>query len=55
MVLKSHKSPAGTLVVFEHIAKILKDNPLGDPHVRKLAPYALRSDSDNPKRDKDTF
>ena len=27
---------AGTLVVLEHTSKILKGNPLGDPHVRKL-------------------
>ncbi len=27
---------AGTLVVLEHVSNILKSNPLGDPHVRKL-------------------
>jgi hypothetical protein len=27
----------GTLVVLEHASKILADNPLGDPHLRKLA------------------
>ena len=27
---------AGTLVVLEHDSKILKGNPLGDPHIRKL-------------------
>ena len=27
---------AGTLVVLEHSSKILKGNPLGDPHVRKV-------------------
>ena len=37
MALKRPKGPAGTLVVLEHASKILKDNPLGDPHVRKLA------------------
>ena len=37
MALKRPKGPAGTLVVLEHTSKILKDNPLGDPHVRKLA------------------
>jgi enterochelin esterase-like enzyme len=33
------RSPAnsGTLVVLEHASEILKDNPLGDPHVRKVA------------------
>jgi S-formylglutathione hydrolase FrmB len=37
MSLKRPKGPSGTLVVLEHTSKILKDNPLGDPHVRKLA------------------
>jgi hypothetical protein len=27
----------GRVVVLEHVSSILKDNPLGDPHVRKLA------------------
>ena len=36
MALKRPKGPAGTLVVFELATKILKGNPLGDPHVRKL-------------------
>ncbi|MGH8736877.1 MAG: alpha/beta hydrolase [Burkholderiales bacterium] len=37
MSLKRPKGPAGTLVVLEHDSKILRDNPLGDPHRRKLA------------------
>jgi len=37
MALKRPKGPAGTVVVLEHDSKILKDNPLGDPHVRSLA------------------
>jgi len=37
MTLKRPQGPAGTLVVLEHASKILKDNPLDDPHVRKLA------------------
>ncbi len=37
MALKRPKHPPGTLVVLEHTSKILKGNPLGDPHVRKLA------------------
>src|SRR5260221_11320094 len=37
MALKRPKGRAGTLIVLEHTSKILKDNPLGDPHVRKLA------------------
>ena len=36
MALKRPKGPAGTLLVLEHTSKILADNPLGDPHVRKL-------------------
>jgi hypothetical protein len=35
-MLKRPKGAAGTLVVLEHVSKILKGNPLGDPHVRKL-------------------
>jgi S-formylglutathione hydrolase FrmB len=37
MALKRPKGHAGTLVVLEHTSKVLKNNPLGDPHVRKLA------------------
>jgi hypothetical protein len=37
MALKRPKGPAGTLLVLEHVSRILRDNPLGDPHVRKLA------------------
>ena len=37
MALKRPKGPSGTLVVLEHSSKILKGNPLGDPHRRKLA------------------
>ena len=36
MALKRPQSPAGKLVVLEHTSQILADNPLGDPHVRKL-------------------
>ena len=36
MALKRPKGPAGTLLVLEHDSRILRDNPLGDPHVRKL-------------------
>jgi hypothetical protein len=36
MSLKRPKGPAGTLVVLEHSSSILKGNPLGDPHVRKV-------------------
>ena len=37
MSRKSIAKPSGTLVVLEHDSKILDGNPLGDPHVRKLA------------------
>src|SRR3954470_2594944 len=36
-MLKRPKGSTGTLVVLEHVSQILKGNPLGDPHVRKLA------------------
>ena len=37
MALKRFKGHPGTFVVLEHLSEILKDNPLGDPHVRKVA------------------
>ena len=37
MPIKRPKGPAGTLLVLEHDSRILRDNPLGDPHLRKLA------------------
>jgi S-formylglutathione hydrolase FrmB len=37
MALKRPKWQDGTIVVLEHESRILSDNPLGDPHVRKLA------------------
>jgi S-formylglutathione hydrolase FrmB len=37
MTRKRPKGPEGTLVVLEHDSRILRGNPLGDPHVRKLA------------------
>ena len=36
MARKLSPGPAGTLVVLEHSSGILKDNPLRDPHLRKL-------------------
>ena len=36
MALKRPKGHAGTLVVLEHTSQVLKGNPLGDPHVRRL-------------------
>jgi len=37
MALKRPKGTAGTVVIVEHDSRILRDNPLGDPHRRKLA------------------
>src|SRR5258708_3997260 len=37
MALKRPAWSAGALVMLEHDSKILRGNPLGDPHVRKLA------------------
>jgi enterochelin esterase-like enzyme len=36
MALKRPKGDPGSAVVLEHVSKALKNNPLGDPHVRKL-------------------
>src|SRR5688572_1868906 len=36
MALKRRQGAPGTFVVLEHTSKVLKDNPLRDPHVRKL-------------------
>ena len=37
MARKRSQRDAGTVVVLEHRSSILADNPLGDPHLRKLA------------------
>ena len=49
MALKRFKGDAGTTLVIEHVSEILKDNPLGDPHVRKLAVW-LPSEYDHSGR-----
>jgi S-formylglutathione hydrolase FrmB len=36
-MLKRSRWHAGTLQVLEHVSRVLKGNPLGDPHVRRLA------------------
>jgi S-formylglutathione hydrolase FrmB len=36
MALKRPRGPAGTFLVLEHDSRILRGNPLGDPHVRKV-------------------
>jgi S-formylglutathione hydrolase FrmB len=37
MARKRPVQGAGTIVMLEHRSKVLADNPLGDPHVRRLA------------------
>ena len=37
MSRKSIAKPSGTTVVLEYDSRVLAGNPLGDPHVRKLA------------------
>jgi Putative esterase len=37
MALKRPKWKDGTVVVLEHVSTVLKGNPLGDPHIRRLA------------------
>ena len=37
MALKRPRWSEGTVVVLEHVSRVLRDNPLGDPHVRRLA------------------
>ena len=37
MALKRSKARTGTVVVLEHTSQVLKGNPLGDPHVRRVA------------------
>jgi enterochelin esterase-like enzyme len=39
MALKRPSWNAGTVVVLEHESQVLRDNALGDPHVRRLAVY----------------
>jgi len=36
MTLKRPRWPTGRLVTLEHVSKVLKGNPLGDPHTRRL-------------------
>jgi hypothetical protein len=50
MTLKRAKGPAGTLAVLEHHSQILKDNPLGDPHVRQLAVWLPPQYDDGSRR-----
>ena len=48
MSLKRPKGHPGTLVVLEHHSRILRGNPLGDPHVRKLGAFAKAANGARP-------
>jgi len=37
MALKRPRWKPGTVVTLEHASSVLRDNPLGDPYVRRLA------------------
>ena len=37
MTVKRVRWPQGRIVFLEHTSKVLEDNPLGDPHVRRMA------------------
>lgn len=50
MALKRFKGRSGTLVVLEHQSSILKDNPLGDPSVRKVGVWLPPQYDDTPNR-----
>ncbi|MEO8202935.1 MAG: alpha/beta hydrolase-fold protein, partial [Betaproteobacteria bacterium] len=50
MALKHSKAPPGTVVVLEHTSKILKGNPLGDPHVRKVGAWLPPQYESEPQR-----
>jgi enterochelin esterase-like enzyme len=48
MAIKHPPRRPGTVVVLEHVSKVLAGNPLGDPHVRKLAVW-LPPQYDDPR------
>jgi enterochelin esterase-like enzyme len=50
MALKRPKGNAGNFLVLEHRSEILKDNPLGDPHVRKLGVWLPPQYNETPYR-----
>ncbi|MDA2933666.1 esterase family protein [Acidobacteria bacterium AH-259-D05] len=49
-MLKRYRGPRGTVVKLRHESKILKDNPLKDPHVREVGVYLPHGYDDHPKR-----
>jgi len=50
MTLKRSKAPPGSLVVLEHDSRILRGNPLGDPHVRKVGVWLPPHYGANPRQ-----
>ena len=50
MALKRSKWSEGSVVVLEHVSSVLKGNPLGDPHVRKLAAWLPREYDEGGRR-----
>jgi enterochelin esterase-like enzyme len=50
MALKRFKGDPGQVVLLEHRSSILKDNPLGDPHVRRVAVWLPPQYSETPNR-----
>jgi S-formylglutathione hydrolase FrmB len=51
MALKRPVAPTGRLVILEHVSTILNGNPLGDPHIRRLAVW-LPHEYDEGTKDK---
>ena len=49
MARKRPNPHPGTLLVLEHTSKVLKGNPLGDPHVRKVGVWLPPQYGLNPK------
>jgi hypothetical protein len=50
MAIKRPQGPAGTLVVLEHVSRILKANPLKEPHVRRLGEWLPPQYDDSGKK-----
>src|SRR3954468_24654104 len=49
-MLKRSKAQPGNVLILEHTSQILKGNPLGDPHVRKVAVWVPPGYEHNGKR-----
>jgi len=50
MALKRPKGDPGTFVVLEHESRVLRGNPLGDPHVRNVGVWLPPQYVDQPRR-----